>query len=155
MAETIGKTDNAWLKLFEKYPIEEQTKNGGLFEIQADAIKEFREPRLMTKFDTVESVASPLRELGLNILPVSRHSYVIGKFDLYEAFPDTLGMKPTPISLPDYETLRVENLTSESNAIGVKFKSSLNAKRGSSKARISIKSSFARSYALSLSVLRT
>lgn len=29
MAETIGKTDNAWLKLFEKYPIEEQTKNGG------------------------------------------------------------------------------------------------------------------------------
>ena len=117
MTETIGKTDNAWLKLFEKYPIEEQTKNGGLFEIQADAIKEFREPRLMTKFDTVESVASPLRELGLNILPVSRHSYVIGKFDLYEAFPDTLGMKPTPISLPDYETLRVENLTSESNAI--------------------------------------
>ncbi|MBR2675164.1 MAG: hypothetical protein IKB96_10430 [Prevotella sp.] len=117
MAETIGKTDNAWLKLFEKYPIEEQTKNGGLFEIQADAIKEFREPRLMTKFDTVESVASPLRERGLNILPVSRHSYVIGKFDLYKAFPDTLGMKPTPISLPDYETLRVENLTSESNAI--------------------------------------
>ena len=117
MAETIGKTDKAWLKLLKKYPIEKQTKNGGLFEIQTDVIKEFREPRLMTKFDTAESVASPLRELGLNILPVSRHSYVIGIFDLYEAFPDTLGMKPTPISLPDYETLRVENLTSESNAI--------------------------------------
>lgn len=60
MTETISKTDNAWLKLLEKYPIEEQTKNGGLFEIQADAIKEFREPRLMTKFDTVESVAMVL-----------------------------------------------------------------------------------------------
>ena len=63
MAETIGKTDKAWLKRLKKYPIEKQTKNGGLFEIQTDVIKEFREPRLMTKFDTAESVASPLREL--------------------------------------------------------------------------------------------
>lgn len=115
MAET--KLDEAWKKILAKHPIEEKIRQGGLYEIQAKDIKAFREPRLMTKFDTSKSVASPLKELGLDVLPVSRHSYVLGKFNLYEEFPDVTNLKPTSITLPELETLRLENLTSESNAI--------------------------------------
>lgn len=117
MADSMGKLDKAWKEILARYPIEEKTRRGGLYEIQASEIKAFREPRLMTKFDTSESVAAPLKELGLNVLPVSRRSYVLGNFDLYEKFPDVTELRPKAIILPDYETLRLENLTSESNAI--------------------------------------
>lgn len=118
MAERLGKTDEAWQRILDKYPIEERTRDGGLYEIQAEQIKAFREPRLMTKFDTSESVAQPLKNLGLNVLPVSRRSYVLGKFDLYEKFPsDPAKGKPEFVPLPDYETLRPEDISSESNAI--------------------------------------
>jgi len=89
----------------------------GFYVIEARDIKRYREPRLMTKFDTSVNVAKPLRQRGLDVLPNSRHSYVIGSFNLYEPFPDLGSIKPTPIHLPDFETLRVDDLTSESNAI--------------------------------------
>lgn len=117
MAETITKTDDAWRKILETYPIEQCTSHGGIYEIEASEIKKFREPRLMTKFDTSKLVADPLQKLHLNVLPSSRHSYVIGKFQLYEKFPDVSDLKPISITLPNYETLRTENITSESNAI--------------------------------------
>lgn len=90
---------------------------GDVYEISAEEIKRYREPRLMTKFDTSESVAAPLRERHLNVLPLSRHSYGVGRFELYEKFPNVANVRPSPLSLPDYETLRVDNLTSESSAI--------------------------------------
>lgn len=117
MASKEGKTNLAWNALLEKYPIEETVETNGLYDITAEAIKEFREPRLMTKFDTSDSVAAPLRTRKLNVLPTSRSSYVIGKFNLYEEFPDTSHLTPTAIPLPELETLRIDNLTSESNAI--------------------------------------
>ena len=46
-----NKNDIAWKKLFEKYDILDEISNNGYYEISADQIKEFREPRLMTKFD--------------------------------------------------------------------------------------------------------
>ncbi|MGQ4544689.1 type II restriction enzyme [Dermabacteraceae bacterium P13088] len=115
--KSIGKTDQAWIDILKKYPIEEKTKKGEFYFLKSSEINEFRESRLMTKFDTSESVSKPLKDLGLNVLPVSRKMYVLGKFNLYQPFPDVSGLKPTQISLPKYETLQVENLTSESNAI--------------------------------------
>ncbi|WPJ91815.1 type II restriction enzyme [Corynebacterium sp. UMB2355A] len=117
MASTEGKTNTAWNALLEKYPIEETVETEGLYDITAAAIKEFREPRLMTKFDTSDSVAAPLRTRKLNVLPTSRSSYVIGGFNLYQEFPDSSHLTPTSIPLPELETLRIDNLTSESNAI--------------------------------------
>ncbi|WP_288791939.1 type II restriction enzyme [uncultured Corynebacterium sp.] len=117
MASTESKTNTAWKALLEKYPIEETVETEGLYDITAAAIKEFREPRLMTKFDTSESVAAPLKERKLNVLPTSRSSYVIGRFNLYQEFPGSSHRTPTAIPLPELETLRIDNLTSESNAI--------------------------------------
>ena len=46
-----SKNDIAWEKLFIKYKILEQITKAGHFEISASKINEFREARLMTKFD--------------------------------------------------------------------------------------------------------
>ncbi len=46
-----NKNDKAWEKLFDKYNILDTVNNEGIYEITASQIKEFREPRLMTKFD--------------------------------------------------------------------------------------------------------
>ena len=49
MTET--KNDVAWKKIFKKYNLISEIEKNGIFEISADQIREFREPRLMTKFD--------------------------------------------------------------------------------------------------------
>ena len=50
--------DEKWEILFEKYNIENEIKKNGLFNITADQIREVKEPRLMTKFATKESLPS-------------------------------------------------------------------------------------------------
>ena len=47
MSET--KNESTWKKLFDKYKIAKQIEDKGFCKIQAYQIKEFREPRLMTK----------------------------------------------------------------------------------------------------------
>lgn len=116
MAE--GKTDRAWQLILEDNPqILRAIEDDGYYVIEASDIKRYREPRLMTKFDTSVNVAQPLKAHGLDVLPNTRHSYVLGTFNLYEPFPDVSGIRPQPISLPDFETLRIDSLTSEANAI--------------------------------------
>ena len=39
--------NEAWKALFGKYPIAETVEREGIFQIRADQIREFREPRLM------------------------------------------------------------------------------------------------------------
>jgi len=114
----ITQTDAAWSSVLEAYPqILEVTERGGVYEIQASDIKRFREPRLMTKFDTSANLPFSLKRHRLDVLPNSRHSYLIGRFSLYESFPDITNLRPERITLPEFETLRVERLTSEVNAI--------------------------------------
>lgn len=115
----LTKTDKAWADILTAHPeIEAVTASGGIYEIEASEIKRFREPRLMTKFDTSANVPPTLKKLHLDVLPNSRHSYVLGKFNLYKPFPlDMDKKKSAHIALPDFETLRIESLTSESNAI--------------------------------------
>lgn len=47
----MGLNDTAWESLFDKYHILTEIEQNGQFIISANQIKEFREPRLMTKFD--------------------------------------------------------------------------------------------------------
>ena len=113
-----GKTDKAWERILQDNPqILKAIQKDGLYAIESSTIKEYREPRLMTKFDTSANVAKPLKDYGIDVLPNTRHSYVLGRFDLYEPFPDVADIRPIPISLPDFETLRIGSLTSEANAI--------------------------------------
>lgn len=110
--------NEAWEKLFKKYDIQNQVNKYGIFEISASQIKEFREPRLMTKFDTYESRPGPFGK-KLTILPNSRGSYLIGNFDSYERFP-VITNEIQHVEFPNYlETINIDHINSEANAINV------------------------------------
>ena len=116
----MGIIDDKWKEIFQKYDIENKIKQNGSFTITANQIKEFKEPRLMTKFDTKESLPSVFGK-NIAILPITRGSYILGNFTLYEDFPDEKeAIKVSHISVPDfYETIDINNITSEANAINV------------------------------------
>ncbi len=125
MAESnsnVSLTANeAWKKLIEKYDIVKEIEENGCFHIKASQIKEFREPRLMAKWDSSDSLPDVLRKSKINILPDSRSSYVLSDFLLYQEIPELEESveKMTRVELPDYETVDVNNITSEANAINV------------------------------------
>lgn len=85
---TYEKTQNdiAWENLFEKYDIVREIANHGKYEISTAQIKEFREPRLMAKFDHAINLPDIFKKHSLAILPVSRNSYAISNFQVYEPF---------------------------------------------------------------------
>ena len=111
--------NEAWKTLFEKYPIAETIEKEGTFSIRADQIREFREPRLMAKWDSSDSLPEVLRKHKVNILPDSRTSYVLGDFLLYQEIPELSEhvTQMTHIEMPDYESIDVNNINSEANAI--------------------------------------
>lgn len=113
--------NDAWKALIDKYKIIEHIRKDGVFHIKAAQIKEFKEPRLMAKWDCSASVPSALKSNGLNILPDSRNSYVLGDFLLYKEVPELKEAvnKMDYVELPDYETIDVNSISSEANAINV------------------------------------
>ena len=84
----MGLNDSAWGKLFEKYDILGEIEQRGHFVVTADQIKEFREPRLMTKFDHKVNLPEIFYKNKLSILPLTRGSYIISSFSAYENFPE-------------------------------------------------------------------
>ena len=113
--------NEAWIKLFEKYDILSKIKSEGAFYITANQIKEFKEPRLMAKWDSSENLPSVFKKHNINILPISRTGYVLSDFKLYEPIPE-LGEHITEmqkVEIPEYETIDIGNISSEANAINV------------------------------------
>ena len=113
--------NEAWIKLFEKYDIISKIKSEGAFYITASQIKEFKEPRLMAKWDSSENLPSIFKKYNINILPISRTGYVLSDFKLYEPIPE-LGEHITEmqkVEIPEYETIDIGNISSEANAINV------------------------------------
>ena len=84
----MGKNDEAWERLFKKYGIAEKVNETGQFFISAKEIKQFREPRLMTKFDHSINLPSVFLDNNLAILPISRGEYVISSFFAYKTMDD-------------------------------------------------------------------
>lgn len=113
--------DDAWMKILEKYDIVNEIKKNGFFLIKASQIKEFKEPRLMSKWDSSEQLPPALKKNKINILPDSRRSYVLGDFILYQDIPELEEhiIKMTSVDIPEYESIDIDNITSEANAINV------------------------------------
>lgn len=109
--------DVAWEQLFEKYDIHQKIVADGKFQISATQIKEFREPRLMAKFDHTINLPEIFAEHKLAILPVTRGDYVISHFDAYHKFElDTAPI--TRVSLPAHiQSLDCNNVPSEAIAL--------------------------------------
>lgn len=113
--------NDAWKALIDKYNIIEEIKLNGCYHIKASQIKEFKEPRLMAKWDSTDSLPKILRENKINILPDSRSSYVLSDFILYQEIPelDEHVTQMTHVELPNYESIDISNISSEANAINV------------------------------------
>lgn len=121
MSSKSISSNEAWSILFKKYDIVNHVEKDGIFKINSDDIKEYREPRLMAKYDSSELLPSIFKENDINILPISRSQYVLGNFLLYQNIPeaDIHVDRNSTIKLPDFETLDIDDIKSEATAINV------------------------------------
>ena len=119
MRKTVAQL---WEDIFEDYNVLDKIEQDGFFKITADQIREYKEPRLMAKFDYSKQLPKVFKENGLGILPIKNGEYVIGKFNLFETIKNTnyeeVNIKK--VQLPDFiETIDPDNIYSESNALNV------------------------------------
>jgi hypothetical protein len=120
-----SKNDIAWKKLFEKHKISEKVNAKGFYEIKASTINEFREARLMTKFDFKSQLPEIFSNHNFSILPISRGSYVISDFDTFQDF-ESNETAITKIDFPNYlESIDFNNITGESTALNCAYVSGI------------------------------
>ncbi|WP_369297087.1 hypothetical protein [uncultured Neglectibacter sp.] len=113
----MGLNDTAWENLFDKYHILAEIEKNGQFIISANQIKEFREPRLMTKFDHKINLPNIFAVNNLSILPIARGDYVISSFSAYKEF-DEPSQEIQRISIPPHiQSLIPQFLVSEAIAL--------------------------------------
>jgi len=120
-----SKNNVAWRKIFEKYNIVTKIKQEGSYKIKSSEIKEFREPRLMTKFDYESQRPQIFRDNDFSILPVTRGSYIISDFQTFKNFEDN-DVEIQRMSLPSYlESIDINNITSEATALHCAYASKM------------------------------
>lgn len=119
----MTKINSYWNNIFEKYKILDQIKKDGKFEISASQINEFREARLMTKFDNASQLPQIFTENELSILPITRGSYVIAPMDIFHKFPMIESSNEISyFNFPDnIQTLLPDNINSESLALNAVY----------------------------------
>ena len=114
--------DKAWAKLFSKYNILENIKTNSYFEITSTQINEFRQARLMTKFDQENNLPLLFSTNQLSILPVTRGSYIIGRFNTYEEVKYDSKIETVSFSIPSFiESIDTDNIYSEATALNTVF----------------------------------
>lgn len=119
---TITKNDCAWEKLFDKYKIIENINKDGQFIINSWSINEFREARLMTKFDHRSNLPTLFKENQLSILPITKGDYVIAKFDAYKSFNQHDDAPVEYLTFPEHiQSIDYENITGEATAINCAY----------------------------------
>lgn len=120
-----SKNDIAWNKLFSKHSILEKVSNEGYFKISSKQINEFREARLMTKFDHSSQLPAIFETNKLTILPISRGDYEIGPYEIFHSITN-YESSIKAITFPDFlESLNHLEITSEATAINSAFVSNL------------------------------
>lgn len=111
----------AWEKIFEKYNVLEEINNKGYFKITSKQINEYREARLMTKFDNSESIPEILKKNKISILPITGNSYMLARFENYKKF-EKAPRKVERVEFPSYiESLDYNNITSEALALNCAY----------------------------------
>ena len=113
-----NKNDKKWELLFKQHDVINIIEAKGVYQISASTINEVREARLMTKFDHRVNLPRIFRENHLTILPDSRGTYLIGRFDAYHKSHTSVSHPIVEIPFPSaIETIDYENLYSEASAI--------------------------------------
>jgi hypothetical protein len=116
MLET--KNDIVWQNIFNDYNIIQEINKNDHYIIQSKVINNYRESRLMTKFDHEANLPEIFKKNSLNILPVSRGSYIMGHFLNYKKINYQIDDNLIYKFFPSYiESINVNNLYSESAAL--------------------------------------
>lgn len=118
MSKPKSKNDIAWEKIFEDYSVLYSLSDSDFFNITASQINKYREARLMTKFDFQAQLPEIFKNNNLAILPITRGSYVIGKFNLFAKIKNSKKIKAIGAKKPDHiESIDIENISSETTAL--------------------------------------
>lgn len=120
-----SKNDIAWEKIFEKYCILDRLANNERVSISSAEINDFREARLMTKFDHRSQLPELFAKHKLSILPTSRGTYEIGAFETFCDF-NKEDIEIVTVGFPTFlESIDYKDITSESIAINCAFVSKI------------------------------
>lgn len=115
MRKTLN--DKNWEKLFDKYSILNEIKDNGYFIITSSQINEFREARLMTKFDHISSLPKIFKKNNLGILPTKRGEYIISTFNAYQELQPIVDEPEIIYPKQDLISIDPKNIYSESIAL--------------------------------------
>jgi hypothetical protein len=108
--------EQAWESLFDTLNIVDKVNTDGVYRISSKTINNVKEARLMAKFDQSSQLPQIFQKNKLSILPVTRGEYIIGRFSTHKRviYPAS---KPTPVEVPDLQTLDYTNLYSEASTL--------------------------------------
>lgn len=118
---------NIWESIFEKYNILENIEKNGQYEISSKAINEFREARLMTKFDNASQLPKIFVDNKLSILPITRGNYIIAPMKIFHEFPKIEHSGEIfYLEFPEHiQSLSPDNITSEALALNAAYVSGI------------------------------
>lgn len=114
--------DTAWSQLLQEHPhIITSVNATGFCDIEAELIKQYREPRLMCKIDFRSNIPKPFDDNNLSILAIVNSKYRIAKTDPFISIDSSVfkskGVDKT-FSIPEHlESLDWQNISSESKAL--------------------------------------
>lgn len=116
-----------WKNIFDKYDILENIKKDGQCEISAKVINEFREARLMTKFDNASQLPQIFVDNKLSILPITRGNYVIAPMKIFHEFPKIEHSgEISYLEFPEnIQSLSPDSITSEALALNAAYLSGI------------------------------
>ena len=118
-AMKLGVNDWGWLRILAA-GYDAKLERRGYFYIGARELERLsgRQPRLMAKHDFSTSRPWIFQRLRLGIVPVSRSEYLVGRFNLYERFPETQRGEVRTLELPaGLDALSLEAVSSEAVAL--------------------------------------
>ncbi|WP_400211011.1 type II restriction enzyme [Candidatus Methanarcanum hacksteinii] len=116
--------EDAWKEIFKKYDVINKIDKDGYFRITAKQINEYKESRLMTKFDEHSQMPQIFRNNKMTIISDSRGSYIIGRFALFSSvnYKNTDDRPIEPVYL---ETLKIDDLYNESSSMLYAYNSNM------------------------------
>jgi len=128
MNKRKNKNEDAWERIFSEYDALKVIEREGSFCISAEAIKAYREPRLMAKFDHWNALPKIFKDNHLSILPISRGDYIVSSVNNYHQFEPEPSDPIRQLSLTEnLQSLDVRHITSESMALNAAMASGIMA----------------------------
>lgn len=124
MAKKRINIEDAWEQLFDKYDIANKVESTGSYLISSTEINEFKEARLMAKFDNSSQLPSVFKANELSILPETRGTYRIGHYKTHEDIVYPV-LRPEYVQPPLLESLDYTNLYSEASALSFAYNSGI------------------------------